>query len=392
MTRLALALISLALLVPTLAGAAPRVDVRALTRIATKLTGLEARRAPQVFVVGGAALDRRAVAAFDARYTPAQQAYDQELYRALGLLRANEPLRPILLARHARNVAQLYDPASGRGYARSGRAASRNALTAIVHVLQDQSFDLKRVASASRDGRDSGTAASAATVAHATFATQVLGRTLAARAPASHTASHAKLFVELEASFAATTAVRMMSTLHNLGGRRAVKDALRRFPATTEQVFHIDKFLAGEPPRPIVLPGNAAGFQLARHDTWGELDIRALLAVFQVPRLDHVGEGWGGGLSAIYNSPGGRATVLRLDWDSERDAAEWADAVATYVNEAFHADEPGPPQTATCAAAVCWTPGGAAVGFDRRGARTSLVIAATAPAAGALANALVVPG
>ena len=71
---------------------------------------------------------------------------------------------------------------------------------------------------------------------------------------------------------------------------------------------------------------------LARTDTFGELDVRALLAAFQVPRLDHVGEGWGGGRTALYEAADGRSTsVVALSWDSVLDAAQWEEAVTTLV-------------------------------------------------------------
>ena len=38
--------------------------------------------------------------------------------------------------------------------------------------------------------------------------------------------------------------------------------------------------------------------------------------------------------------PGAEAVALALDWDSEQDALEWAEAVASYVNEAFDAATP----------------------------------------------------
>ncbi|MBA3347340.1 MAG: hypothetical protein H0T13_02150, partial [Actinobacteria bacterium] len=117
--------------------------------------------------------------------------------------------------------------------------------------------------------------------------------------------------------------------------------ALRRFPESTEQIFHLDKFLERERPLQIVLPVDAAGLRLAADNTFGELDVRALLAVFGVPRLDHAGTGWGGGRTAIYRAPGREAVAIAPDWDTELDAQQWSDAVALYVNEAFDADVPG---------------------------------------------------
>lgn len=164
--------------------------------------------------------------------------------------------------------------------------------------------------------------------------------------------------------------------------------AVRRFPATTEQVFHVEAFLGRERALPVLLPESAAGFTLAGRDTWGELDVRALLAVFQVPRVDVVGTGWGGGASAVYRGPAGEAVALALAWDSEADAAQWSEAVETYVNEAFDPETPGRPSTTPCAATACWRLVDRSIAFVQAGPRTTLVVAPSVDAAAALSAAL----
>ena len=111
--------------------------------------------------------------------------------------------------------------------------------------------------------------------------------------------------------------------------------------------------------------------------------MRALLAVFGVPRLDRAGEGWGGGRSAIYRSGPRMAAVLALDWDSEQDALQWAEAVRSYVDEAIDAEEPTP-----CGATVCWTRGGHSVAFERVGSRTTLVLGTEVDSSAVLARAI----
>ena len=88
---------------------------------------------------------------------------------------------------------------------------------------------------------------------------------------------------------------------------------------------------------PIVLPDDVEDLQLGSTSTFGELDVRALLAVFRVPGLDAAATGWGGGRSAVYRdaATATEAVLVALDWDSEVDAAQWATAAATYVEAAF---------------------------------------------------------
>jgi hypothetical protein len=373
----------LALAFAATAVAAPRPELSALMRIASKLSGLPVKKSVTVKVVSRPALERRARELLDRDYAPERQAYDQAVYRALGLLPPGGPLRPALLRNHVKAVDGLYDPRRRIAYVRAGPSRRDATLRALLQALEDQAFDLRRLAALRRDSRDAGLAASAAvdgTVAYASIGTAIrLGASPATRVDA---------FVELEREFRQATGARLAATLDHLGGRRAVWSAVRRFPATTEQVFHVDAFLGRERTLPILLPESAAGFTLAGRDTWGELDVRALLAVFQVPRVDVVGAGWGGGASAVYRGPAGEAVALALAWDSEADAAQWAEAVETYVNEAFDAETPGRPPTSPCAAAACWRLADRSVAFVQAGPRTALVVAPSVEAAAALGAAL----
>jgi hypothetical protein len=133
-------------------------------------------------------------------------------------------------------------------------------------------------------------------------------------------------------------------------------------------VFHIDTFLEHQPAAPISLPTAIGMFGREREDTFGELDVRALLAAFKVGPRDRIATGWGGGKTAVYRDPNGRqAVVLRLDWDNPADADEWAAAVPAYLANAFGA-------------------GAADVAFQRAGTHTVLVFGPDAASANELAG------
>ena len=356
-------------------------ETKALLRIASKLSGLPTKRAVPVVTEGPGRFRPRRLTAADSLYPAADQRYDDALYTALGVSRGEGQLRQAIVAGQVRQA--LYDPATRKVYVLRDRGSRALILQQLVHALQDQSFDLARLR-ALRGSRDARLAASAAVEGHASL----IGRLPGARETSSLGRSPLARFLELEDGFGGTVGLRFAVDLRNLGGNKAVLGALRRFPGTTEQIFHVDKFLEREPPLPIVLPVDAAGLALVRDDTFGELDVRALLAVFNVPRLAHVGEGWGGGRSAIYRSGSRQAAVLAVDWDSERDAEQWAEAVQVYVDEAFDAAQPGSPAPAPCGATACWNPGGHAVAFERVGIRTTLVLGADVDGSAQLARAI----
>jgi hypothetical protein len=371
------------LVVAAPAAAVPPLRVPALTRIASKISGLPVRSRPKVVVLGKGAMQRQALGLLDRDYPPDQQAYDETLYRALGLLPDDRSLRPFLV-RQASATLGVYDAVGRRIYVRAGSAQPRTLLPELVHALQDQAFGLRRLTRLRAGQRDAALAGAAAADGHAVFAANVrlgIGRRFAGSGPAIDD------FLTLEAGFGSATGVRFISTLQNLGGRRAIFTALQQFPTTTEQIFHIDSFLEREPAVPIALPTVIGKFGRAREDSFGELDVRALLAAFAVPRLDRVGAGWGGGRTALYRDPSGwQAVVVALDWDEPTDAEQWAEAVATYVNEAFDVDRPGLPASMPCSATTCWTVGGRDIAFQQAGVRTALVVGPSVADAAAIAQ------
>jgi hypothetical protein len=316
------------------AAAGPRVDLNVLTRTAAKVSGLPARSRPVVVVLSKAAMQARAVALLDREYPPDQQAYDETLYRALGLLPAEQPLRPFLVGQ-AESSLGLYDPLAGTIYVRSGSTLRRTLLRQLVTALEDQAFGLRKLSGIRAGRRDTALAAGAAVDAYAAFAA---GARAGSTRPVARTTPPFGAFLAAESRFAQTTGLRFVGALQAIGGRRAIFTALRRFPTTTEQLLHLDAFLAREPVAQAALPTVIGRFGLERQDAFGELDVRALLQAFGVPRVDRVATGWGGGRTGVYRDSSGRqSVVLALDWDQTSDADEWAAAVPAYLAAAFGA-------------------------------------------------------
>ena len=387
MRRILVVAVLAALATGSTADAAPTLTPKesaALLRVASTLSGLKAKRTVPVVRDRPARFRLRRVQRLERLYPMPVQAYDEIVYRALGLTAGRNVLRSALAA--SNSATALYEPLTRKVYVSGAKPARKPLLRELVLALQDQHFDLRRLRAVAGN-RDASLAAAGAFDGHASLVSGVLGT----RSLSAHGGPLLTRFLELQRGFTSTVALRFAADLRNLGGNPAVFSALRRFPASTEQVFHLDKFLQRERPVPIVLPVDAAGLRLAADNTFGELDVRTLLAVFGVPRLGHAATGWGGGRSAIYRAPGRDAVAIALDWDTELDAQQWAEAVALYVNEAFDADALGQPAPTACEASTCWSLAQHNVAFTRVGSRTALVFSGDVALSAAVARTLV-PG
>ncbi len=353
-------------------------------RVAARLTGVQPPPRLRVAAVPPAGLRAKGAALLDQSYPRSAQAHDQQVYRALGILAPEATLRPLLLSAQVAPARWLYDNRARSVYvaAGAGTATRGYAIAGLVEGLEQSRYRPPRDGPRATGGGDLALATAAAVGGASSFAVRSIP---GLSPPSTRATTKSAAFAQIQARFPRTAGLRLAATLYEIGGESAVANLLSDPPTTSEQVLHVDKYLEHEPPSPIELPGSAAGLTLASRDTFGELDVRTLIAVFRVPRADAVSDGWGGGSSAVYvDASGAPSTVLRLDWDSDADAVQWEQAVPAYVSAAF-----GAPASAACVAGTCWSGGGRAFAFTRAGRRSVLVLAPSIELGARLAVGLV---
>ncbi|QEH33993.1 hypothetical protein OJF2_25260 [Aquisphaera giovannonii] len=118
--------------------------------------------------------------------------------------------------------------------------------------------------------------------------------------------------------------------LANKGGWKAIDDAYRNPPASTEQILHPEKFL-GKPDLPTVI-------DLGKVDPgppWKEIGRNVLGELQTAIMLGRQGSkaaaGWDGDRYAIFEGPGDKlALVWFSTWDSPEEAREFAEAYVRY--------------------------------------------------------------
>jgi len=260
---------------------------------------------------------------------------------ALGLLPADTDIIELYGALLDEQVLGLYDPATRSMYVRGG--APFDTLQEVtyaheyVHALQDAHFDLEALDSATPN-RDASYALSALVEGDATLwqtlylqelglsaALQLLGASLSAPTPDVPPVLLDFLVFPYQEGLTYATA------LNRAGGSPAIDRAFETPPASTEQVLHPEKYETGEPPLEIIVPFEALADRTVEYDdVLGELTLRLWLRRSGVSSrvASAAAAGWGGDRFALLERAEGASDfVAVIDWDTEGDAAEFAQAV-----------------------------------------------------------------
>jgi hypothetical protein len=171
----------------------------------------------------------------------------------------------------------------------------------------------------------------------------------------------APLFVARDLAFPAEQGLAFVTELYQKGGWQSVDEVFKSPPRSTEQLLDIQKYVAGE--RPIELADVpltdtlGSGWQSIANNSLGEWRTYLLLSsgVDEAARLSddtarQAAKGWGGDRYQVYvnNSLGQNVLAAEWAWDAPQDAAEFDQALNTYLDLRFRGVKD--PE-----AANCWT-------------------------------------
>jgi hypothetical protein len=119
------------------------------------------------------------------------------------------------------------------------------------------------------------------------------------------------------------------------GGVPAVNAALRRFPTTTEEVLHPERYGKGEPTAvdvPDFAPMFGEGWRDLDVMIVGELWLRVLLDTRTTTQeASTAAAGWDGGIYRAWTDGDDVAVILATTWDSAIEAAEFRGAVTGWI-------------------------------------------------------------
>jgi hypothetical protein len=155
-------------------------------------------------------------------------------------------------------------------------------------------------------------------------------------------------FVQKDVNFPYAEGLKFVSYLHDRGSWGEVNRAYGNPPASTEQILHPAKYVAGELPLTVTMPDLSAvvgqGWRLIKDNSLGEwrtylmLDSGADTAA-QLPETQalNASRGWGGDRYVVFTDETGAhlALVARWAWDVPSDATEFRNAMKSYLGKRF---------------------------------------------------------
>ena len=267
-------------------------------------------------------------------------------YKLLGLLPDTLDLRRYMLKLLGEQVIGYYDPATKVLYVVSDTSAGRAVLVEVtiahelVHALQDQYIPLDSIQK-QRDDNDRQTAAQSVMEGQATYEqmSSMLGGDMAVRMPGGWDRVR-EMIRENQTAMPVFASAPMLLQETLLFPYLSGAEYIRRYkqaktgrtpwqplPASTEQVMHYEKYVAGERPLKVELPPLLTGTAVYENDL-GEFETRLFLfqALQDLGTSARSAEGWGGDRYVVANLPGGAGISWVTVWDTPIDAGEFREA------------------------------------------------------------------
>lgn len=310
-------------------------------------------------------LKKMLLESFDEESSADEMLKQEKVCKALGLIPRDYDLRGSILKFMSEQIGGFYDPEKKELFL-IDRSAEMGAMGAAAqdmndkmvmahelnHALQDQNFALDRWFDLLGDHEDRVQAYKSVVEGDA----QVIGMSymfgkmgrgsvdmralnrmqdmMMQMSPEGEKFRNVPPYLIENMMFPYTQGAEFMQDLQRKTGWEGVGRAFNDPPTSTEQVLHIEKYLAAERDEPleIILPESGLVKILGKKtkelwaNTLGEFSLSLVLRGLDVPKgkAAKAAAGWDGDRFAGYETEDGRVVVVWLTlWDSEREAAEF---------------------------------------------------------------------
>jgi hypothetical protein len=285
----------------------------------------------------------------------AELALTQELYWALGLLDPSVELYPLYLALLKEQVVGLFDLDSEELLVVTGSfpldpAGEVTLAHELVHALQQQHFDARKLVDDATSSLDQELALTALLEGDATLASAqyVMARLTPDEALALESNvlpmpvfDNAPPAVQKSFIFPYDSGLQFTLALWQRSGSwQRVDQAYSQLPTATEQILHPAKYLVGEGPRSVslssLLPLLGDEWQMVSEDVLGEFMLRTYLeSALDRGTAAGAAAGWGGDRFGLWrNTSGQRVLAYLAVWDSPGEAQEFFAAYQSFTDAA----------------------------------------------------------
>ncbi len=335
--------------------------MEALARITEEVRGLSFIEEPTVLFLSEPELAARIVSDFEAELEPGELEWTEAWLDLLGLLDPeNQSLAEVYDDLLSEQIVGLYVPETKELLVRADASdlsvlSKTTVVHEMVHALSDQHFGVgdRLDALVEADRLDEASAYLSLLEGEATYfqfvyiaehlssseaialGTEILETDSAALDRTPYSISE-PLFFRYEAGF------QLLLKIVEEQGIEGINAALDSPPLTTEHIAHPATFFDEEAALEVVLPSvDAPGYQVVEESTWGEL---GLLATFGQAigegAASQIGDGWGGDAYRILSNGTDVIFLFSYKADSDRDAAEVADAFIDLAATSMDAGDP----------------------------------------------------
>jgi hypothetical protein len=331
-------------------GAPPETpaDVQQIESQVEQVRGLQFLRDVAVQPVSADEIAGKLEDAFDETYPKAFYDRRSVAWQTVGVMPRDTDIREALLAFQTGQVVGFYNPVDGELVFRADGGldlVERVTLAhELTHAIDDQHFDLSRIDRVAANCRDDAFQAALGAVEGSAqfFSIKVLFEFPPEDGDFSGLGDGGGMpdgvppfMVDLQL-WPYSAGQSFVTALDGRGGTAEIDAALRRFPTTTEQILHPERF-PGDTPARVDVP------DLSRElgPGWGDLDVmqigEAWLAAMLGLRLDSAtadaaAAGWDGGLYRAFTDGDDAAVVLATAWDSNADADAFAQALRGWLD------------------------------------------------------------
>lgn len=351
-------------------GAPPDASFESIVRKVEEIRGLRFKRPVAREVMTSEQMRQEVRRQMELEYKPSDWAPLEATLKAFRLIPASSDLKRLLMTLLEQQAAGLYDPRSKRLFVLTGGMPSggdgmeeilgdagldlgdTTLAHELAHALDDQHFDLLSLPVEERYDQDRAGAAMAVVEGDATWVMMQfmfgslgfdpeaaegldgLGEML--RGSGLSMGEGVPRYVQENLLGAYLDGLVLVKRVRARGGSAAVDALFRKPPQSVEQVLHPEKYFASEAPeRFTVRPPpawTAAGYKEYTSGVWGELNAKIILQELNVSddRAVRASEGWAGDAYSTARDPKGNlGWVWVTRWDTETDAKEFRDAIAS---------------------------------------------------------------